>query len=337
MDEAAIRTFLEELGIHKVKRSQKGWVNSPCPFAAWEHPRGQDKHPSFGIKAEPGGVSRYFCYSCKNSGSLTSLLWKLSSKTGRDYSALSAFVDRSNAPSENDLKSRAEALSYERPKSVTVGGISVSTAVAARAVDLSEIEKSDGLPEAALDGLRELDDEAREYLHQRGVGDEAIATWELGWHRSARRISLPVRDLNKKLVGLSGRSIDASSHPKYLHSQGFRRDFYLYGEHLVPHGGTVFLVEGFFDVIRLWQAGYRNAVAMLGSYLSSFQEEKLVRFFKQVIVVPDGDKPGYDAARRIEAWLGKRQHVVVAATPEGKDPADLSVDELVGLLGPPGT
>jgi DNA primase len=134
-------------------------------------------------------------------------------------------------------------------------------------------------------------------------------------------------------VGISGRAFHAEQLPKYLHSSGFRRDYYLYGEYQARTGERGFLCEGFFDVIYLRQYGY-NAVAMLGSHLSRFQVEKLVKFFSDVVIVPDGDGPGYEAAKKAEAQLSPRLPTIVAKVPFGKDPDQLDENELTSLLGP---
>jgi DNA primase len=182
-----------------------------------------------------------------------------------------------------------------------------------------------------------LSRKALAYLKDRGLCEKSIREWELGWHERAQRIVIPIRDTENRLVGISGRAFHSYMKPKFLHSAGFHRDLYLFGEHRIGKnkGATGYLVEGFFDVFLLWQWGYRYPVAMLGSYLSAFQVEKLVNFFDEVVIVPDGDAAGYEAAYRAYGQLHHRIRVRIASVPEGLDPDQLDPTQREKLLGVP--
>jgi len=174
-----------------------------------------------------------------------------------------------------------------------------------------------------------------EYLtKRRGYTLNTIRVWELKWHPRQRRIAIPTRDRNKRLVGISGRAIDPGGYPKYLHSTGFPREFYLFGEHMaIP--GTGILVEGQFDVIGLWQDGFPNGLGAFGSDLTLRQLEKIVDMFSDVVILSDGDDPGRKAAERWERQLRERLPVRVPDMPKGKDPDDLSMEEKIAILGEP--
>jgi DNA primase len=100
-------------------------------------------------------------------------------------------------------------------------------------------------------------------------------------------------------------------------------------------GRTGYVVEGFFDVIGLWQSGYRNAVAIMGSYPSKHQVEKMTKFFTNIVIVPDGDNAGRDMALKVMEAVKPFLPVHMVDMPSGKDPADLSPSELADRLGPP--
>jgi DNA primase len=91
-----------------------------------------------------------------------------------------------------------------------------------------------------------------------------------------------------------------------------------------------YLTEGFFDVMRLQQQGV-NAFAIMGSYLSAVQVDKITQMFSRIILVPDGDKPGAEAASRIGTMLSGRIPVSVFSMEDGKDPDELTEDELARL------
>jgi DNA primase len=80
--------------------------------------------------------------------------------------------------------------------------------------------------------------------------------------------------------------------------------------------------------------GY-NAVAMLGADISQFQVEKILKLFHYLTIVPDGDEPGYAAAKRIAHTLQGRIPLRIADVPKGFDPDQLSFFDLRRLLGEP--
>ena len=115
-------------------------------------------------------------------------------------------------------------------------------------------------------------------------------------------------------------------------STGFHRDFFLFGEHLVERGDTGYLVEGHFDAMYLRQMGYGNAVATMGSHLSGIQVEKCVIMFNEVVIFPDGDQAGGEAALRWEHALKGRVPVAVADCVPEMDPDNYDEDQLEDLL-----
>lgn len=331
-----IVTFLRGIRCERISVGKKGWVRATCPLAFKRHMGGQDRHPSFGVGPGERGI-RCFCFSCKYVGTPKDLLAELERLRQPVGPNLPALLEEAlKAPQEERLGDLpiAEYRGFQEPEKVA--GILVPKKWA-----LEVQAQFEGLahtvPEEHLHPFVTLSALARSYLTGRGLLDNTIATWNLGWHEKAKRIVIPIRDREQRLVGISGRTVQEDYHPKFVHSLGFHRDFYLYGEHLVSPalGNTAYLVEGFFDVHALWQHGYRHPVAMMGSYLSTFQIEKLVRLFDQVVLVPDGDEPGFEAARRIYDQLSRRTSVRIAPVPEGKDPDDLSREEALGIIGPP--
>jgi len=340
MDVGHILQFMEKIGCRQVSVGSRA-VRAVCPFE-YRHSHGIDKHPSFAIMSSEG-ESTFKCYSpnCFKGGRLERLV-ALLDKSGRFNSRvlkdMNAFILRHDRVSIAELMRRAETSSQDRKKTVEVAGIPVSsispvanTPAAQGYIDLPVLDESH-----LTEFFDDLSDRARRFLHRRGMSDKTIAEWGLRWHRRASRVAIPVRDSKKRLVGISGRTIIPDRHPKYLHSKGFRRDYYLFGEDKITQSGPAYLVEGQFDVTALWQYGYRNVVAVLGSYLTKFQEEKIARFFSDVVIVMDGDEAGLEAADRISRALRLRLKTVqVAELPDGKDPGSLTRDEAIVALGPP--
>lgn len=358
MNAENIQILLKKLGCEKVYRSGD-WVYSSCPLALYKHPSRSDRHPSFSVSVEEEGRSGARCHACNYSGSLMELMYTLERASSKRYGEQIAFVEANNGMTYGSLIEglrkkmgiqTARAAKYEEARkngtalppppdpvwdpTKEVAGI---TGVQMNLMKKLGERDLQVLPENTLERFKPLTGEVLAYVeHERRLTPSMIQRWELKWDRQYGRIVIPVRDCKQRLVGHSGRAFSENLKPKYMHAKGFRRDFYLYGENLWEEGkgGTCCVVEGFFDVHRLVDYGYK-AGAMMGSYLSEFQIEKLVRFFDKALIVPDGDKPGYDAAKKNFEMLSVRMPAHIVPTPWGQDPDDYSRSEALELLGSP--
>jgi DNA primase len=363
MNASNIQTLLSRLGSTRIHQSGQH-VYSSCPLAPYTHAKRVDAHPSFTVMVDDSGISGAKCHACNFSGSLLELMYKFQSASHRKVSDLIVFVEQNNGPTFGSLIEKikakhagqeaalaqreawraAKASSPDLPPPAPVESVSDPNKEIAgiRGVQLSlqmKVGERDlqVLPEDALSKWREPAGEVLEYLlHARHTTPQMLKLWEVGWDAKYGRIMIPVRDVQKRLVGYSGRAFSDSVKPKYMHAKGFRRDFYLYGEHLWEYGkgGTLCVVEGFFDVWRLVDYGYR-AGAVMGSHLSEFQIEKIVRYFDNVLIVPDGDKPGYEASQKMFEQLSVRLPAHIVPTPQGMDPDDFSRDDARLFLGEP--
>jgi len=120
------------------------------------------------------------------------------------------------------------------------------------------------------------------------------------------RVMLPVLDRQKRPVGFSSRLMDPEAKErKYVNSPDtplFHKKEQLYGLHAALDGirktETAVLVEGNFDVMSLYDVGITNAVAPMGTALTSEQIQLLGKIARKVVVIFDGDAAGERAARR---------------------------------------
>ena len=87
------------------------------------------------------------------------------------------------------------------------------------------------------------------------------------------RIVIPIHNSEGELVAYAGRSIDGSE-PRYKFPAGFHKSLELFNLHRVKGEVSVVLVEGFFDCMKVTQAGF-PCVALMGSTMSKAQEELL--------------------------------------------------------------
>ena len=138
------------------------------------------------------------------------------------------------------------------------------------------------------------------------------------------RIMFPLTDQRGATVGFGGRAIDRSSQAKYINSPDsatFNKRRVLFGlKQLRISNDTVFVVEGYFDVLTLHQAGFKNTVGLLGTELSAEQMRILENLARNAIFIFDGD-PGGKAAL-LKCLKVPRQNLTAVVLPEG-DPDEI--------------
>jgi DNA primase len=142
------------------------------------------------------------------------------------------------------------------------------------------------------------------------------------------RIIFPIRDVHGRVVAFGGRTIDDSQEPKYLNSPEtpvYRKGAMLYGlptaRQAIRRAGYVLVVEGYFDLLTVWQAGVEQIVAPLGTALTRQQVQLLHRYTQEIVLVFDGDQAGKAAMERGNALLmDEEMRVRVVALPPGNDP-----------------
>src|SRR5262249_21078133 len=110
------------------------------------------------------------------------------------------------------------------------------------------------------------------------------------------RVIFPLTDQRGATVGFGGRAIDRSSQAKYINSPDSaifnkRRVFFGLQQLRIPND-TVFVVEGYFDVLTLHQAGFKNTLGLLGTELSHEQMRALENLARNAILIFDGDPRG---------------------------------------------
>ncbi len=153
------------------------------------------------------------------------------------------------------------------------------------------------------------------------------------YDRFRNRIIVPIFDIQKRIIGFGGRSLDDSL-PKYLNSpetELFEKGKHLYGmdkasTHIRKEDYAI-VVEGYFDVISLHESGICNSVASLGTALSNNQITNLCRLTnsKRIVLNFDSDTAGIRAASRAiteveqQAMQGQIE-LRVFQLPDGKDP-----------------
>lgn len=160
--------------------------------------------------------------------------------------------------------------------------------------------------------------------------------------RFYQRIMFPIRNPQGKTIGFSGRFLptkdfSGKDQPKYLNSpetEIFTKREVLFNfdkaRNTIRKENTVFLFEGFMDVLAAWRAGIQNGIASMGTSLTNQQIAAIERAAKELVICYDGDSAGVEATNRAVELLHthSRLRLTVVSLPEGLDP-----DEYVQKYG----
>ncbi len=309
--------IIEIIGSHvRLRRAGRNFVGL-CPFH-------NEKTPSFSVNAERGF---FHCFGCGVGGSVFDFIMRVEGLTfgealrslAKKYGVTLPEHDVSGpGAGEREAMLKASEVAAEFFAHVlwntTDGamardylksrGISVETARAfmigyapSRPASLAKALEKRGLREAGVKvGLVKKD------------GNEAYDMFRA-------RVMFPIRDAQGRAIAFGGRVLDARL-PKYINSPEsplYSKARTLYGlfeaRQAISSSASsgkdrAILVEGYFDVIALWQAGFKEAVAGCGTALTVDQLRVLSRYTKNVIACFDGDTAGRKASMRaLEIFL----------------------------------
>ena len=145
--------------------------------------------------------------------------------------------------------------------------------------------------------------------------------------RFFNRLMLPIKNVTGSIAAFAGRSLDGSN-PKYLNSAEssvFHKGYTLFNidkaKDAMKQSRQALIVEGYFDVMRLYKNGFKNAVAPMGTALTHEQIGLLKRYAEEITVMFDGDSAGEKAAfRSLERFAESGLFPKVIFLPEVDDP-----------------
>jgi DNA primase len=337
-----VEQIKEKLGIVEVIESyiqvEKAGQNfkAKCPFH-------NEKSPSFFISP---ARNSYYCFGCGAKGDIFTFVQEFE---GLDFvGALRVLAQRAGV----ELKRENPTVRTERERLYLT------------------------MEHATLFFQRQLqnNNDALEYLKKRGLSEESIKTWRIGfsavdwrmlftyltskkvsvsdmekvglikksekkageyYDRFRGRIMFPIFDSSGRVVAFSGRQfLDDGTQAKYLNSPEtplFEKSKILYGfdraKLNIRKEDYSLLVEGQMDLLMSHQAGFTNAVASSGTALTTEHLEILRRLSKKLVIAYDGDDAGSAAAKR--GWqlaLALGMDVKIVSLPQGKDPADVILE-----------
>jgi 5S rRNA maturation endonuclease (ribonuclease M5) len=202
------------------------------------------------------------------------------------------------------------------------------------------VESSAAQPNRPLGFALQGIDNRHPYLTQRGISLTTAQWFGVGMYHGAGflagRCVIPIRDEQGRLVAYAGRAVDGQE-PKYRFPAGFRKSQVLFNldRAIETDGPNVIVVEGFFDALKVYQAGHPGVVALMGASFSQRQSELLLSRFASVTLMLDGDQTGRHAAEVMAKSLTPKVRLNKVELPNHTQPDQLSSAEINVLVGPP--
>ena len=320
-----------------------------CPFH-------NEKSPSFSVSP---GKQMYYCFGCGAGGNVFTFIMEYENYTFVE--ALKYLAGRAGVTlPEAEYSKEARAAADLRTTLLEIQ----KKAAGFYYYQLRQDTGKQGM--AYLKG-RELSDETihkfglgcspkysgalYQYLKSKGYSDEHLkesGLFNIDERRGMQdkfwnRVMFPIMDVNNRVIGFGGR-VMGDAKPKYLNSPEtkiFDKSRNLYGLNIARTSRKPYLIvcEGYMDVIAMHQAGFTNAVASLGTALTSGHASLMRRYTKEVLLTYDSDEAGQKAALRgipILKAAGIRPRVVNLAPykdpdefikAEGKEAFEKRLDE----------
>jgi DNA primase len=180
---------------------------------------------------------------------------------------------------------------------------------------------------------------AHPYLAERGITEKTAIEFGVGFYTGPGlmhgRLVIPIHNADGELVAYCGRSVDQMQ-PRYRVPSGFAKSEILFNMHRAGpgEGQCVIVVEGFFDCMKIHQAGIRSVVGLMGSVLYETQRHALLERFRHATLLLDGDPAGRKASNIIAKTLRPHCDVRVVLLPDGVQPDQLRPEDIVKLLQP---
>lgn len=317
IDEIVFRNDIETvIGSYVTLKRAGSNYQAPCPFHS-------ERTPSFTVFP---ATKSFYCFGCGAGGDVVSFIMRAENvdyveavKMLADRAGITVPEDKENATGIGVPRKRLYELNLAAAKffreslfDPQVGAEAMEYLRDKRRLDMSVI-KHFGLGYSPNSFFALYNK-----MHSEGFSDEELIAGFL-CKRSQKsgklfdlyrnRVIFPIIDTSGNIVAFGGRVMD-DSEPKYLNSSdtpAFKKSRHLFAlNYARKHcAERLILCEGYMDVIALHAAGFENAVATLGTAITSEQARVFAKYTSKVIICYDSDKAGQNAAQKAMRLLGE--------------------------------
>lgn len=241
-------------------------IQTNCPF----HKNGQERKPSFGINIDDG---KCHCFTCGWSGNISEMI-----------SELFGYIDAGKF-GNNWLIKRFNSLEIETRPMLFTGDIRNSR----------ETQEIDGVDEDTLDSYRYI----HPYMYQRGLTDDIIEEFDVGYDKERDCLTFPIKDLSGKVVFVATRSVKGKFFglPSELNKPIYCAEKFISGEYK-----EAYIVESFLNCLTCWKYG-KPAMALIGTG-NMYQYNILRRLpVRNYVLGFDPDEAGRKATDRFRRYV----------------------------------
>lgn len=312
-------------------KKQGRYLKGLCPFHG-------EKSPSFTVTPEKG---IYHCFGCGRSGDLFGFVME---KEGVPFpEAVEILANYAGIPLEEqgrssdggreraclDLLSEARALFQEYLRGAdgqTAMQYLLGRGIKAETIDTFRI----GAAPADWRFFTDRHPDKEDLLIEAGLARKSDNGRVYDFFRD--RVIFPIEDMSDRCLGFGGRVLKPEDQPKYMNSPDsvvFHKGRVLYGlNRALPalrKNRRAILVEGYLDVIGLYEAGIEGAVAPLGTAFTDDHRTLIARYSDEMVIFLDGDRAGRTAAAKAaRTMLAGNRTARMLFLPGGADPFDFS-------------
>lgn len=267
-------------------------IQCTCPF----HKNGQERKPSFGININNG---KAHCFSCNWSGDITTMISELfGHPTDFGQYGLKWLIRNFNS------------LEVENRKPIMSFNNSIS----------KEQVSNKFILEEELDKYRYI----HPYMYQRGLTDDIIEEFDIGYDKESKCLTFPVKDLKGNVVLVATRSVEG----KFFHiPKTDSKPIYCAERFVDGKYKECYITESFLNCLTLWKLG-KPAVALMGT--GSSEQYKILRKLpvRKYIIALDPDIAGKHGTERLKRQLTNKLVREINYIDKDKDINDLQEDFL---------
>lgn len=280
-------------------------IQTSCPF----HKNGQERKPSFGVNGE---IDKCHCFSCGWAGTIEEMI-----------SELYGYQDEGKFGKRWLIK-RFNTVEIETRPNIMEGFNARNNRFNDR-----NINRLDNFNNNPVDNTYISDEELdkyryiHSYMYERGLTDEIIERFDIGYDRERKEITFPIRDIEGRCVFVAGRSVESKF---FRLPKGIDKPIYCADKFRAGTYRTAYITESFLNCLTCWKYN-KSAMAMIGTG-NKKQYEILNRLpVREYILAFDPDEAGRKATERFKKYVhGKIIKELVY--PDNRDINDLQEEFL---------
>ena len=264
-------------------------IQTNCPF----HKGGQERKPSFGVNGE---IDKCHCFACGWSGTIEEMISELYGYQDEGKFGKRWLIKRFNTV---EIETRPNIMEgFENGNNTLCSSIfnrsnKRSDRILCRKTrqdGLSVETKQKEITEEELDKYRYI----HPYMYQRGLTDEIIERFDIGYDRERKEITFPVRDIEGRCVFVAGRSVERKF---FRLPQGIDKPIYCSDKFRTGTYRTAYITESFLNCITCWKY-HKPAMALIGT--GDEMQYKILNKLpvREYILAFDPDEAGRKATER---------------------------------------